>query len=232
MEIRQETDYVKHHVQKLASFFAAMRAFSRRLIELGHRVIYIHLDDPSNAQNFEYNLKQLIRKEKFTHFEYLLPDEIRLDDELNTITGKLGIPHQVQDTEHFLTQRQDIKEFFVDKKQYLMESFYRFMRKKHNILMDDNKPVGGKWNFDQSNRRRYNNNVPIPKPITFSNNVSDITEMIEKTKIKTFGDIQSEQLIWPVNRSQAITALNDFLTCRLPHFGNLDPEAAYGLLGA
>ncbi len=219
MEIRQETDYVKHHVQKLASFFAAMRAFSRRLIELGHRVIYIHLDDPSNAQNFEYNLKQLIRKEKFTHFEYLLPDEIRLDDELNTITGKLDIPHQVQDTEHFLTQRQDVKEFFVDKKQYLMESFYRFMRKKHNILMDDNKPVGGKWNFDQSNRRRYNNNVPIPKPITFSNNVSDITDMIEKTKIKTFGDIQSEQLIWPVNRSQAITALNDFLTCRLPHFG-------------
>ena len=219
MEIRQETDYVKHHVQKVASFFLAMRAFSRRLIELGHRVIYIHLDDPSNAQNFEYNLKQLIRKEKFTHFEYLLPDEVRLDDELNTITGKLGIPHQVQDTEHFLTQRQDVKEFFADKKQYLMESFYRFMRKKHNILMDGNKPVGGKWNFDQSNRRRYDTSVPIPEPIMFNNNVADINEMIKKAKTKTFGDIQPEQLIWPVNRSQAIAALNDFLTNRLPHFG-------------
>ena len=95
MEIRQETDYVKHHVQKVASFFAAMRAFYLRLIEMGHRVIYIYLDDPSNAQNFEYNLKQLIRKEKYTHFEYLLPDEVRLDDKLNTITGKLRIPHQV-----------------------------------------------------------------------------------------------------------------------------------------
>jgi deoxyribodipyrimidine photolyase-related protein len=53
----------------------------------------------------------------------------------------------------------------------------------------------------------------------FNNNVVDINEMIEKEKIKTFGDIQPEQLIWPVNLSQAITALNDFLTCRLPHFG-------------
>ncbi|MDH3839187.1 MAG: cryptochrome/photolyase family protein [Desulfobacteraceae bacterium] len=219
MEIRQETDYVKHHVQKVASFFAAMRAFSRRLIQLGHRLIYIPMDDPSNAQNFEYNLKQLILKEKFTHFEYLLPDEVRLDEELKTIAGKLGIPHQVQDTEHFLTQRQDVKEFFKDKKQYIMESFYRFMRKKHNILMDGNKPVGGKWNFDQSNRRRYDTRVSIPKPITFSNNVADINEMIEKAKIKTFGDILPEQLIWPVNRSQAIASLNDFLTNRLPHFG-------------
>jgi deoxyribodipyrimidine photolyase-related protein len=64
MEVRQETDYVKHHIQKVASFFAAMRAFSHGLIERGHRVIYLRLDDPSNDQNFETNLKKLIRKEK------------------------------------------------------------------------------------------------------------------------------------------------------------------------
>jgi deoxyribodipyrimidine photolyase-related protein len=46
-----------------------------------------------------------MRKEKFTRFEYLLPDEIRLDEELKTNTGKLGIPHRVKDTEHFCTRR-------------------------------------------------------------------------------------------------------------------------------
>jgi deoxyribodipyrimidine photolyase-related protein len=45
MEIRQETDYVIHHIQKVAAFFAAMRAFAERLRELGHRVVYLALDD-------------------------------------------------------------------------------------------------------------------------------------------------------------------------------------------
>ena len=39
MEIRQETDYVKHHIQKVAAFFAAMRGFRARLIEMGHEPV-------------------------------------------------------------------------------------------------------------------------------------------------------------------------------------------------
>ena len=50
MEIRQETDYVKHHIQKVGAFFAAMRAFEQRLSQLGHRVVYVKLDDRQNRQ--------------------------------------------------------------------------------------------------------------------------------------------------------------------------------------
>ncbi|MEJ2164626.1 MAG: cryptochrome/photolyase family protein [Desulfobacterales bacterium] len=50
MEIRQETDYVAHHIQKVAAFFAAMRTFAGRLRDLGHRVTYLKLDDPQNNQ--------------------------------------------------------------------------------------------------------------------------------------------------------------------------------------
>ncbi len=219
MEVRQETDYVKHHIQKVASFFAAMRAFSRHLAQQGHRVIYLRLDDPSNEQSFEENLKKLIRKKKFTRFEYLLPDEFRLDEQLKTIADKLGISYQIKDTEHFLTRRQDTKEFFSNKKQSIMETFYRFMRKKYKILMDGNKPIGEKWNFDQRNRRRYDHSVPIPDPIIFHNDVTKIMAMIDNAKVKTFGDIQPKRLIWPVMRSQALNVLKDFLIRRLPHFG-------------
>ncbi|MGD8344173.1 MAG: cryptochrome/photolyase family protein, partial [Desulfobacterales bacterium] len=48
MEVRQETDYVKHHVQKVLAFFAAMRAFAEKLEEKGHAVVYLRLDDPKN----------------------------------------------------------------------------------------------------------------------------------------------------------------------------------------
>jgi deoxyribodipyrimidine photolyase-related protein len=77
MEIRQETDYVKHHVQKVVAFFAAMRAFAEKLKEKGHTVIYLRLDDANNQQTIEGNIKLLLKEKRFTHFEYLLPEPKR-----------------------------------------------------------------------------------------------------------------------------------------------------------
>jgi deoxyribodipyrimidine photolyase-related protein len=48
-EMRQETNYVKHHIQKVVAFFAAMRGFARRLEEDGHHVLYYTIDDPNNT---------------------------------------------------------------------------------------------------------------------------------------------------------------------------------------
>ncbi|MCW1400977.1 cryptochrome/photolyase family protein [Novosphingobium sp. MW5] len=50
METRQETDYVRHHAQKIIAIFAAMREFARTLREWGHRVEYLALDDVDNRQ--------------------------------------------------------------------------------------------------------------------------------------------------------------------------------------
>jgi deoxyribodipyrimidine photolyase-related protein len=61
MEIRQETDYVAHHIQKVASFFAAMRSFADRLRELGHPVVYLKLDDPKNRHTIAENITELLR---------------------------------------------------------------------------------------------------------------------------------------------------------------------------
>ena len=50
MEMRQETDYVVHHIQKVVGFFAAMRHFAAHFRQQGHRVIYLRLDAPDNDQ--------------------------------------------------------------------------------------------------------------------------------------------------------------------------------------
>ncbi|NDC30290.1 MAG: cryptochrome/photolyase family protein, partial [Bacteroidetes bacterium] len=44
MEIRSETDYAQHHIQKLIGFFAAMQNFAKSLQSKGHQIIYIHLN--------------------------------------------------------------------------------------------------------------------------------------------------------------------------------------------
>ncbi|MDZ7666255.1 MAG: cryptochrome/photolyase family protein [Desulfotignum sp.] len=219
MEIRQETDYVRHHIQKVVGFFAAMRSFAAWLSESGHRVQYLGLNDGKNRQTFEDNIKAIIKEEKITRFEYLLPDEYRLDTELATIASKLSIPSEAKDTEHFICGRNDVKRMFKGKKRFLMESFYRNMRRTHHILMDKGKPAGGRWNFDQSNRNRYDGLVPIPSPKVFDNNVKPIVQMVKNAGIDTIGKIQPNHFIWPVNRKQACLMLDEFVRFRLPYFG-------------
>jgi len=219
MEIRQETDYVTHHIQKIAAFFAAMRAFAERLREQGHRVVYLKLDDPQNRQTIADNITDLLRQKKFTHFEYLLPDEHRLDLQLRKLAETLPVPVQAVDTQHFLTERQELKEFFAGKKRYLMESFYRWMRKRYDILMDKDKPFGGKWNYDQKNRQAYDHQVAVPQPLFFDNDVSDIVKTIRKKKVATIGEIQPAKLIWPTTRAQSLDLLKSFVDDFLPAFG-------------
>ena len=79
---------------------------------------------------------------------------------------------------------------FAGKKRFLMESFYRSMRKRYDILMDQDKPSGGQWNYDQKNRQAYDGEVAVPKPLLFKNDVSDICQTIQKKQVQTFGEIE------------------------------------------
>ena len=59
-EMRQETDYTTHHIQKVIAFFSSMRNMASKLREKGHNVIYYQLDDQSNSQSLTTNLNQII----------------------------------------------------------------------------------------------------------------------------------------------------------------------------
>ena len=50
LEIRTETDYATHHIQKVVGFFAAMQSFYNELISKKHNVIYFNLNDKTNLQ--------------------------------------------------------------------------------------------------------------------------------------------------------------------------------------
>ncbi len=220
MEIRSETDYAQHHIQKVIGFFAAMQNFANELKQMNHQVIYYNLNDENNLQSFDKNCTALIAKHQFTNFEYQLPDEYRLDDHLKQFTSKLNISFNVIDSEHFYSTRNELKDLFEGKKMYLMETFYRYMRKKHNVLIvDGDKPLNGKWNFDEDNRQKLPKNHQPIAPFVFTNNVSKIEDEIKKANIKTIGTVDSKNFIWPINRVQSLQLLDFFAENCLPLFG-------------
>ena len=219
MEMRQETDYVRHHIQKVIAFFAAMDAFAQHLTDAGHRVIYWKLEDLENTGDLIHNLNILLKKEACTRFEYQLPDEYRLDDQLKQYAESLNIPVTTADTEHFITARYELGEIFAGKKMYLMETFYRIQRRKTGILMQGKDPVGGQWNFDHDNRHTFDSSVPLPSASRVSSNQEALWKRIVDAGIQTIGTVDAAHFIWPINRSQSLQVLDEFITFRLPWFG-------------
>ena len=156
MEVRQETDYVLHHAQKIIAIFAAMRDFAEQLRLAGHRVHYLAIDDPANRQSLPANLDALIAEYSACAFEYQAPDEWRLDQELAYYASQFAIHGHMVDSEHFYSRRDEAAELFAERKQWLMEHFYRQMRMRHGVLMSGiGKPLGGQWNFDHDNRKPW-----------------------------------------------------------------------------
>ncbi len=222
MEIRSETDYATHHIQKIVGFFAAMQNFAQDLKEKNHNVVYISLNDKFNKQSFDKNIIQLINDNKFNCFEYQLPDEYRLNEYLLNFCKTLTIEYKSYDSEHFLSTREELGDFFKGKKMFLMESFYRYMRKKHHVLMQGNEPFTGQWNYDKDNRKKLPANHKCTAPIVFENDVTIILNEIKKTSVKTIGNINAKQFVWPINRMQSLQLVTFFIEECLPLFGTYE----------
>ena len=219
-EMRQETDYVKHHIQKVTGFFSAMRHFANVLKAQNHQVVYFKINDPENTQNLTDNISKLILEHSIHKFEYQEPDEYRLDQQLKNFCNDLDMESMVFSTEHFYTERGDLATFFKGKKQFLMEHFYRNMRKKHQVLMIDKQPEGGKWNYDASNRKKWKGDVLIPQEINFDNDVTEVLADIKKSGIATIGKINPPYFEYPISKKQSLQQLNYFCEHLLVHFGD------------
>jgi deoxyribodipyrimidine photolyase-related protein len=220
-ECLEETGYVTHHIQKVVAFFLAMRNFAKWLREeKGIAVHYMYLDSPDNTQSICGNVEALLQKGSFHSWAYQLPDEYRLDRALSDFAEKAPHPCATADTAHFLSERYELRDFFKGKKTYLMERFYRMMRKKYDVLMAGESPVDGKWNFDQQNRKSLPENAQVPEVKSYNHRVQDVVDLLAKMQVKTIGNIDAENFIWPVSRAESLDLLEHFAEACLQKFGD------------
>ena len=219
-ELKQETDYVKHHIQKVAAFFAAMENFATALKQAQLNVLHLTLDDTHDDACITSLLTRLAKQYQCQQIQYQYPDEYRLKTQLQEFANSSDFNVSATDSEHFLLPFADISDHFKKDKHVKMEFFYRMMRKRFNILMQDNAPLGGQWNFDQDNRNKLKKTdlAAIPEPKIFTNNIEAILQRIKKHQVNTLGHC-SATLLWPTSRAQAKELLDYFCTHLLPCFG-------------
>jgi deoxyribodipyrimidine photolyase-related protein len=215
-EVTGEATHVWSHKARIAIFLAAMRHFRDELRGRGITVHYRELCDST----FGEELTKTVRQLKPQRMIVVEPGEWRVQEDLKQAVPGL----EVRVDRHFLSAKEEFAAHAKGRKQLRLEYFYREMRRKHNLLMDGDQPVGGTWNFDKDNRGSFSKDGPglIPKPVGFKPDATtrEVLKLVEKRFAKHPGRL--DQFDWPVTRQQAQQALADFIANRLPDFGRVE----------
>jgi len=114
-------------------------------------------------------------------------------------------------------------EHYSGRQQWLMENFYRKMRRRMNLLMDsEGRPEGGKWNFDSDNRKPWPGIPNVPVDVRPVHDHTELLTLLNRSGVQSFGEAQASCIRWPLNRTEALICLDDFIQNALPYFGDFE----------
>ncbi|MDW3205801.1 MAG: cryptochrome/photolyase family protein [Alphaproteobacteria bacterium] len=151
-EVAEEATYVRHHPKKIVFLFSAMRHFAETLRERGVRVWYVQLGDPDNSGSIPGELRRAVAALDVQRVVTTECGEWRLQQAIADWSGPVLL--ETREDTRFIASRRDFAQWAEGRKQLRMEYFYREMRKRTGLLMqDDGSPAGGQWNFDKDNRQ-------------------------------------------------------------------------------
>ena len=219
-EVMDECSYVPHHVHKITLVLAGMRHFAETLRARGITVDYRKLDDTDNTNSLRGEVIRAATEHHATEIIATEPGEYRVLADMRTWPESCGCPVDIRTDDRFLCAIQQFRDWAAGRRSLRMEFFYRDMRRGHDILLDDGDPVGGKWNYDSENRKKLPSNITPPAtPRVQPDAITrDVMQLVAARFPDNIGDVTNFAL--PVTRADAIVMLEDFITNRLPQFGD------------
>ena len=219
-EVMSEANYVRHHKQKLALVFSAMRQFADRLRDGGARVRYVRMGDPANTQTLNGEVLRALDEQPFARVVMTEPGEWRLVQAFEELAHVAPVPVEVRPDDRFICSRTEFETWAEGRRELRMEFFYREMRRKTGVLMDGREPAGGRWNFDAENRKRLPAGTEIPERKLVEPN--PLTRQVMGETAARFADHfgTMEAFDFPTNPQEAQAALERFVTRLLPRFGD------------
>jgi deoxyribodipyrimidine photolyase-related protein len=213
MEVADETSYVRHHPKKIAYIFAAMRHHAAALRADGWTLDYMTLDDPDNSGSFTGEIARAVARHA--------PDRIVVTEAGEwRVAAMLEAWETISTGTRFIASHAEFAAWSEDRKRLRMEYFYRDMRRKTGLLLDDGKPAGGEWNYDSENRKPAQADLLMPRPLSFAPDA--VTQEVLALVAARFGDNPGtlERFDYAVTRADALKQQAHFLKHALPRFGD------------
>jgi deoxyribodipyrimidine photolyase-related protein len=210
----ESLDYVRqrrYHAQKLVLVWSAMRHFAEELRTEGWPVNYCVTDV------FQAPLLAWIEEHQITQLWIMTPTDLPFQK----LIENLVLPCKIEliANNHFLWSKEDFEAWATKRKRLLLEDFYREGRKRFQILMDGQKPIGGQWNFDKDNRKPPKKLPKTPNALEFLPDqiTESVLAKVQTLQTLTYGKLQPFR--WAVTRSQALQVLEYFIRENLGYFG-------------
>ena len=212
--------YIKHHKLKLFLFLTAMREYRDELKNKSISVNYFELSNRKVNENYVDFLIKFLKDKKISEINIFEIEDKGFENQFLKVLTEVGVEVNIIESPMFLFKRNDFVSMAKGKKVYRMSSFYQKARKTLKILMDENdKPIGGKWSFDEENRKKIPKNVTPPEMIAFkeSKYSAEVKNLINSNFNDHPGNLEN---IWfPVDRAGAQKQLDNFLKIRFENFG-------------
>ena len=221
LEVQEEATYVKHHKKKIVFLFSAMRHFAKALKGEGWNVDYVALDDLENLGNFNDEVRRALDRHTPERLVMTEPGEFRVREMINGWPEAFGIPVDIMDDHRFIASHDEFRHWADGRKQLRMEYFYRLMRRKTGLLINnEGEPEGGKWNFDSENRKPPKGEMAFPVPLKVEPDAitRNVISLVGERFSDHFGDL--EPFWFGVTEADAKKAFDVFIDAALPKFGD------------
>lgn len=210
--------HFKYHKHKIIHFLASMREYRDYLMSKGKDVQYFELKEKTSYLD---HLKKVIKKEKITNVCLYEVEDLFFEEALIEFFKAEGISYEFERSPMFFCSRDEFKDYLEESKKPLLNNFYIKMRTKHNILLDkDKKPLGGKWNYDNENRKKIPKKFEVddfsPPPLS-SQHIDDLKKIVDKHFSDHPGSTENYWI--PTNRTEAIKWFKSYLKDRFIYFG-------------
>lgn len=230
-EVEAEARYAPHHAKKLAFVFAAMRHFAADLRQQGFSVDYVPLTDPQNSGSLATELGRALNRHGLEAATITEPGEWRVRQELESWAAAQHVTLHWREDDRFLCSHSAFESWASGRKTLRMEHFYRFMRRRHDLLMEGDEPAGGRWNFDQDNRQPLPPPLArprLPQPMHFTPDATteEVIALVAQRFPDAFGEL--EPFWFAVSSADAKRAFAHFLRRALPGFGDHQDAMAEG----
>ena len=207
---------ISHHKHKLVFQISALRHL---ISTISHKNIIHEKISKKSPKLIEY-LAQIHTEAPFSSVNVSRPSDFKTLKDLMYFCQSSNVELNVYDDKNFITSPSDYQYWAKDKKSTTQEFYYRWLRKRNNILMEDAKPAGGSWNYDKENRQgisKLKSSIPERSKIKTDQITLEVMIEVQEIFVNSYGDL--ENFNWAVTHKEALKIFNDFLDNYLDNYG-------------
>jgi deoxyribodipyrimidine photolyase-related protein len=211
------------HTHKLVLHRASMKAFEQRLRDSGFDTAYV---ETSGRVSSDEQLVEVLRSHAVSDVAVYDVVDDWLGRDLHRVCDTAAARLTVRETPAFLTTDAELRTMFDGVRQPRMQHFYERQRRRLDVLMDGDRPAGGRWSFDTENRKRLPRGIDVPvlPEVERDEHVRSALAWVRTEFPDNVGDLDA--FLWPTTHAQADAWLDRFLEERFDRFGPYEDAIA------